>query len=429
MKRKAELLLFVILSLLLVIEPVALANEKAENNVIIKKDNIKKFWLNLENLYESIINETSKNGLGIINDDKLVMINRFIQSSKDLTIPYENIYYLQNFFKKADKSISEYLPIDVSQIDIASENLPGLFIKQIMGLIAPFFTTVGEGISLLSVSILTFLAVPFIPLMLVVALIVGIIGLILGVVIGIPVALIVGLIGLLSLSGGGDNSTKSTAFMANNIEIYKLLKKYPLDSNLLYTDYKIVSQDNLTKIFTPIMATIGKFFDQIMSTLTGTVNSAIKSGVLKNMFLAFSVTLIGVPVVLIFAALVVTFIIVATLSSPFFLPIILFIAIGFAIAAIGFTLFSESKNSLSIEKSLTYYDVIAKSVASAGENPLKNLDIIVKNILSFSRKIFKKKSYMYFDKLESIILTYDLKTDDGIKKATDEVLEFIPQIR
>jgi hypothetical protein len=430
MKRRSELIIFMILSLLLVIEPIVFAKEEVENNIIIKKDDIMKFWQTFDRIYKLIIDETSKVGLGKDYNDSIVIIDKLIENSKDTEISYDNVYYLKDFLKKANKSISQYLPVDVSQIDVASENLPGLFINQIMGLIAPFFTTVGGGISIISVSILIFLAVPSIPLMLVLALTAGIIGLVLGVLIGIPVALIFGLISLFSLSGGGkDNSIKSTAFMANNIEIYKLLEKYPLDRNLLYTDYKRINQDCVTTILEPFINTIGEFIDYIFNMFTETITNGIQSGVLGDTLLIFGAVTIGMPVLLIFGALIIGLIIIAALSSPFFLPIILFVAVGFAIAGIGFALFDASKGPLSVEDNSTYYDIIKRILANIEENPSKHLDSIVKGVLTFSKNIFGVRSYAYFDKLESIILSSNLKTEDGIKEATFKILEFIPQIR
>jgi hypothetical protein len=426
MKRMCEPILYLILSILLIFEPIVLAKEETKKEVIIKKVDIIQSWLTFKKIYKTIINETNDKGLGKYYDNNIIILDEFIHNSQDIKISYNNLDYLKNFFDKAVKSISQYLPINLSQIDVASENLPGLFIKQIMGLIAPFFTIVGGGIFLISMSILTFIAVPSIPFMLVLALIAGVIGLILGIIIGIPAALVIGLISLTGSSS--DQSTKATAFTGNLISISKLNEGISIYNDLFNTEYKYTSQDCITTAAQPIITVIGNFVNQIINWVTNIINIGLQSGAFGDMLLTFGGSTIFVPIVLIFAALFVGFIIVSLFASPFLLPIVFTIALGISIAGIGLALFNSSNKTLSSNYK-TYYDVIALSITKIKGDPLKNLDIIAKDILDFSEDIFGESSASYINKLKSIILSYDLKTENGIKEATFEILDFIPQIR
>jgi len=122
------------------------------------------------------------------------------------------------------------------------------------------------------------------------------------------------------------------------------------------------------------------------------------------------------------------------LLSPLILPllpvILLFVALGLAVGGIGFLMFNRSLTPAGFDSvNMTFYDVINKSLESIEGDPLMHIDIIVRDVLNFAKQSFGKDSYAYVDKLENIVLSADLKTTDGIKEATDGILEFIPLIQ
>ena len=446
MKRLCDILLLITLSILFVLEPVVFANEEIKGNIVIDKEDVEKYWLNFKNLYKSILIESQEKGIGIQNKNGLSSIDKLIGSAKNVEISHDSINYLMQFINNAKKAINQYPPIDVSQIDVASENLPGLFINQILGLIAPFFTTSGGGLSLMAVAILAFLAIPSLPVLIILALGVGIVGLILGIVVGLPVALV--FLVVIFFSGLADNSTaQETASFSFD---YKAIESFHRIENInnyeFYPVYKSVDQidcgTSIANIITAINLLIGDLggaFGDIIGALTD--NFTLIVGVINNVLSTGLSTLsVTLPVFALFAiggfaifALIgagLGLILMAPLILPLLPIVLLFVALGLAISGVGFLMFNMSMTPMSIDSGgVTFYDVVNKSVASIKGDASKHLDIITRNIIAFAKETFGNDSYRYFDELEERILTSDLKTEDGIKEATFKILEFIPQIR
>ena len=446
MKRLCDILLLITLSILFVLEPVVFANEEIKGNIVIDKEDVEKYWLNFKNLYKSILIESQEKGIGIQNKNGLSSIDKLIGSAKNVEISHDSINYLMQFINNAKKAINQYPPIDVSQIDVASENLPGLFINQILGLIAPFFTTSGGGLSLMAVAILAFLAIPSLPVLIVLALGVGIVGLILGIVVGLPVALV--FLVVIFFSGLADNSAaqETASFTFDYKAIDSLSKIDSINNYKFYPEHKEVNQllsvGNITAFIEAINKLIGDLggaFGDIIGALTD--NFTLIVGVINNVLSTGLSTLsVTLPVFALFAiggfaifALIgagLGLILMAPLILPLLPIVLLFVALGLAISGVGFLMFNMSMTPMSIDSGgVTFYDVVNKSVASIKGDASKHLDIITRNIIAFAKETFGNDSYRYFDELEERILTSDLKTEDGIKEATFKILEFIPQIR
>jgi hypothetical protein len=446
MKRLCDILLLITLSILFVLEPVVFANEEIKGNIVIDKEDVEKYWLNFKNLYKSILIESQEKGIGIQNKNGLLSIDKLIGSAKNVEVSHDSINYLMQFINNAKKAINQYPPIDVSQIDVASENLPGLFINQILGLIAPFFTTSGGGLSLMAVAILAFLAIPSLPVLIVLALGVGIVGLILGIVVGLPVALV--FLVVIFFSGLADNSAaqETASFTFDYKAIDSLSKIDSINNYKFYPEHKEVNQllsvGNITAFIEAINKLIGDLggaFGDIIGALTD--NFTLIVGVINNVLSTGLSTLsVTLPVFALFAiggfaifALIgagLGLILMAPLILPLLPIVLLFVALGLAISGVGFLMFNMSMTPMSIDSGgVTFYDVVNKSVASIKGDASKHLDIITRNIIAFAKETFGNDSYRYFDELEERILTSDLKTEDGIKEATFKILEFIPQIR
>lgn len=448
MKKLAELLIFLILSALFILEPAVFAKEEAKRDVIIKKENIKKFWLNFSNFYKSIMNEAEKNGVGEPYVADLSNIDKLVNNVRDIEVSDNNVNYFIDFINKAKKTIAQYPPIDVNQIDVASENLPGLFINQIMGLIAPFFTTTGGGLSLVSIAILTFIAVPTLPVIIVLALGVGVVGLLLGLVVGIPVALVYLVINF--FTGLTDNTTaQKTASIdfdyraiealqnIDNINNYEFIPEYKLVDQFNQGNATIIA--NIIKAINDMLGGLGGAVGDIIGALTDnfTAISGIIGGVFTSVLSSLSVAL---PVFALFALggfaifALIGVSLGLVLMSPLILPllpiILLFVALGLAVSSVGFLMFNTSMTPMSIDSvGVTFYDVVNKSVASIKGDAFMHLDIIIQDILDFAKETFGRDSSKYFDELEKIMLSNDLRTAGGIKEATFEILDFIPQIR
>ena len=446
MKRLCDILLLITLSILFVLEPVVFANEEIKGNIVIDKEDVEKYWLNFKNLYKSILIESQEKGIGIQNKNGLLSIDKLIGSAKNVEVSHDSINYLMQFINNAKKAINQYPPIDVSQIDVASENLPGLFINQILGLIAPFFTTSGGGLSLMAVAILAFLAIPSLPVLIVLAIGVGIVGLILGIVVGLPVALV--FLVVIFFSGLADNSAaqETASFTFDYKAIDSLSKIDSINNYKFYPEHKEVNQllsvGNITAFIEAINKLIGDLggaFGDIIGALTD--NFTLIVGVINNVLSTGLSTLsVTLPVFALFAiggfaifALIgagLGLILMAPLILPLLPIVLLFVALGLAISGVGFLMFNMSMTPMSIDSGgVTFYDVVNKSVASIKGDASKHLDIITRNIIAFAKETFGNDSYRYFDELEERILTSDLKTEDGIKEATFKILEFIPQIR
>lgn len=446
MKRLCDILLLITLSILFVLEPVVFANEEIKGNIVIDKEDVEKYWLNFKNLYKSILIESQEKGIGIQNKNGLLSIDKLIGSAKNVEVSHDSINYLMQFINNAKKAINQYPPIDVSQIDVASENLPGLFINQILGLIAPFFTTSGGGLSLMAVAILAFLAIPSLPVLIILALGVGIVGLILGIVVGLPVALV--FLVVIFFSGLADNSAaqETASFTFDYKAIDSLSKIDSINNYKFYPEHKEVNQllsvGNITAFIEAINKLIGDLggaFGDIIGALTD--NFTLIVGVINNVLSTGLSTLsVTLPVFALFAiggfaifALIgagLGLILMAPLILPLLPIVLLFVALGLAISGVGFLMFNMSMTPMSIDSGgVTFYDVVNKSVASIKGDASKHLDIITRNIIAFAKETFGNDSYRYFDELEERILTSDLKTEDGIKEATFKILEFIPQIR
>ena len=452
MKRLAECLILMILSILFILEPIAFANSENTDNVVIHKEDIKQYWLNYNELYKSILNEAADKGIGNYNNDSLTNINDLVKNARDVEISYDNINYLRQFVNKASKAVAQYPPIDVSQIDIASENLAGLFINQLLGLLAPFFTSTGGAISIIGMAILTLAAIPALPVIVVLALGAGIVGLLLGVVVGLPVAL--AYLAFNFLTGGGDNATAETAsfsaatYNARDVEI----DINRIDNYAFLPATKALNQDNNTgqgNAGEVVAGLIGSIND-LLGGLTGSIGNIISiiidnftliTGIVSNITSSILESVsVAIPIFAIFAvAGLIIFALIGVLLaliilSPILLPalplVLLFVALGLAIGGVGFFMFNRSLTPMSFDSvNMTFYDVINKSVASIKGDPLKHVDIIVRDILEFAKEAFGKDSYAYFDNLENSVLSVDLRTIDGIKKATDRILEFIPLIK
>ena len=446
MKRLCDILLLITLSILFVLEPVVFANEEIKGNIVIDKEDVEKYWLNFKNLYKSILIESQEKGIGIQNKNGLLSIDKLIGSAKNVEVSHDSINYLMQFINNAKKAINQYPPIDVSQIDVASENLPGLFINQILGLIAPFFTTSGGGLSLMAVAILAFLAIPSLPVLIILALGVGIVGLILGIVVGLPVALV--FLVVIFFSGLADNSAaqETASFTFDYKAIDSLSKIDSINNYKFYPEHKEVNQllsvGNITAFIEAINKLIGDLggaFGDIIGALTD--NFTLIVGVINNVLSTGLSTLsVTLPVFALFAiggfaifALIgagLGLILMAPLILPLLPIVLLFVALGLAISGVGFLMFNMSMTPMSIDSGgVTFYDVVNKSVASIKGDASKHLDIITRNIIAFAKETFGNDSYRYFDELEERILTSDLTTEDGIKEATFKILEFIPQIR
>lgn len=460
MKRLRDGLLFIIFSALLICEPVVYANEELNNSgVVIEKENIQQFFLDYKKLYSTILNELQGGGIGTKGESGLQNIDKLINSARDVKVSESNIDYLTDFIERAKKAVAQYPPIDVSQIDIASENLPGLFINQMLGLLAPFFTTTGGALSLVGIAIITFITVPLMPIMLILALGVGIVGLLLGVIFGLPVALFY--IVTTFLSGFvSDNATAqepasiSVDYRAvqsleeiEAIDNYDFIPSYKLTNQLLagllppvdcVTSF-IGAFAGIADVIVGIIPELTQFISDNMSIITGALSSL--SGLLLNVIsVSVSALITAAPIFLIFALggfLIFALIGVAlslVLLSPLILPllpvILLFVALGLAVGGIGFLMFNRSLTPAGFDSvNMTFYDVINKSLESIEGDPLMHIDIIVRDVLNFAKQSFGKDSYAYVDKLENIVLSADLKTTDGIKEATDGILEFIPLIQ
>jgi hypothetical protein len=447
MKRLTDGLLFIIFSALLIFEPVVYAKQEMKKDVVIEKENIQHFLLDYRKLCSTILNELEGKGIGLEPDSALQNIDRLITSARDVELSGSNIDYLLDFIRGAEKAISQYPPIDISQIDISSENLPGLFINQVLGLLAPFFTSAGGALSLVGAAIITFITVPLIPLMIVLALGVGIVGLLLGVLFGLPVALVYLAITFLSGLGGDNETSQQPASISFDYRAAQSLKQLEgIDNYNFMPPYKstnqLLSAENVTSFIGAFSGLPSAIIDSLITVMQViTDNMSIITGFLGNIISTSLISLMdAIPIFSIFAIggfLIFALIGVAlsvVLLSPLILllspVILLFVALGLAIGGVGFLMFNRSLTPMSFDSvNMTFYDVINKSVASIKGDPLKHVDIIVRDILEFAKEAFGKDSYAYFDNLENSVLSVDLRTIDGIKKATDRILEFIPLIK
>ena len=457
MRRLAEYLIWILLSALLVYEPVAFAAQSTGDEVLLRmsKKEVASFYNKLGSQLKEIIKNSEKFGFKMPSSEYIDQyIQKFFTFNDGLTVRSSDVEKLlmnikvsyQNF-----KNIGQYPPIDVSQIDIASENLLGIFMNQVLGLFSSILNAAGGFGTMVGLAVALGGIVLSTPILIVFALVAGIIGGVLGLLVGLPLGLlglIVGPIVSLVLNLGDDNGDGDNG--DGDIESDKSSSSLFSDAVVLIPpqyDYfglsKVTQQEDngegedgedggdgespIIPIGEGILGMLQGLLDSIMpyiQQLIGAIVPYIPVAVIGGLVgLLLPVIILGGGIL--FFGVLLGGIITLPLWILLFPVIFLFGGIGLAFVSIASSLFNMSLRepaSYNVNKTLT--EVVNNSFANLKGPFEKHIDKVAKDVISFGKELLGPDSEPYIDELNYIIDSSDLKSPQGIIDATQRILDF-----